>query len=72
MVLSVRRLLTAALDRVGRNERAAAIVSAALENVGAQTLADRIDRRRYGGGIEPIVLPAGPNAFRRGGSRCSD
>jgi FkbM family methyltransferase len=65
MVLSVRRLLTAALDRVGRDERAAAMLSAALENVGAQTLADRIDRRRSGGGIEPIVLPAGPNAFRR-------
>jgi FkbM family methyltransferase len=65
MVLSARRLLTAALDRVGRDERAAAMLSAALENVGAQTLADRIDRRRSGGGIEPIVLPAGPNAFRR-------
>jgi FkbM family methyltransferase len=65
MVLTVRRLLTAALDRVGRNARAAATLSAVLESVGAQTLADRVDRRRSGGGIEPIVLPAGPNAFRR-------
>ena len=65
MVLSLRSLLAAALDRVGRNERAAATLSAALEKAGAQTLADRIDSRRSGGGIEPIVLPAGPNAFRR-------
>src|SRR6476469_4908327 len=61
MVLTVRRLLTAALDRVGRNARAAATLSAVLESVGAQTLADRVDRRRSGGGIEPIVLPVGPN-----------
>ncbi|NKY41617.1 FkbM family methyltransferase, partial [Cellulomonas septica] len=39
-------------------------VSAALELLGAHTLADRADRRRSGGEIVPVTLPAPPGAWR--------
>ena len=50
---------------VVNNDRMAARASAVLETVGAQTLADKVDRRRAGSGIVPIVLPAGPHDLRR-------
>lgn len=56
LLRTARRHLGAAAARPG--------VSAALERLGAHTLADRADRRRSGGEIVPVTLPAPPSAWR--------
>lgn len=65
--MSVRDLSGTLLGTARRRLGQAAsrpVFAAVLERLGAHTLADRADRRRSGGEIVPVTLPAAPHAWR--------
>ncbi|MGK2946971.1 MAG: FkbM family methyltransferase [Acidimicrobiales bacterium] len=56
--------LAAAARRLSRHPRATRSAVAALEAVGAHTLADHLDRLRSDGDLVAVTVPAGPRALR--------